>query len=114
MQDIWEFKDPQYPIYPTEKNYELLSSIIKTSSNQDSIVLDCFCGSGTTLKAAHDNGRKWIGIDQSKVAIMKTIEKLSSVKSNLMALSPDFQLLGYSGSNIDKNSTIADTKPDTI
>lgn len=54
IQDIWEFKDPQYPVYPTEKNSDLLDLIIKTSSKEDSIVLDCFCGSGTTLKAAHN------------------------------------------------------------
>ena len=65
LQDIWEFKDPQYPVYPTEKNPELLDIIIKTSSYEDSIVLDCFCGSGTTLNAAQINGRNWIGIDQS-------------------------------------------------
>lgn len=33
VQDIWEFKDPQYPSYPTEKNAQLLDLIIKTSSN---------------------------------------------------------------------------------
>ena len=49
IQDIWDFKDPQYPSYPTEKNSSLLDLIIKTSSNNDSIILDCFCGSGTTL-----------------------------------------------------------------
>ena len=69
VQDIWEFKDPQYPLYPTEKNTDLLDLIIKTSSNKNSIVLDCFAGSGTTLKAAHINERQWIGIDQSEEAI---------------------------------------------
>ncbi|NLA24437.1 MAG: site-specific DNA-methyltransferase, partial [Bacteroidales bacterium] len=62
VQDIWEYKDPQYPIYPTEKNPDLLDLIIRTSSNENSIILDCFSGSGTTLKAAQINGRKWIGI----------------------------------------------------
>lgn len=72
-QDIWDFKDPQYPIYPTQKNEELLQFIIKASSSTDSIVLDCFAGSGTTLKAASNLSRKWIGIDQSELAI-KTIK----------------------------------------
>lgn len=76
VQDIWEFKDPQYPTYPTEKNIELLDLIIKTSSNQNSIVLDCFCGSGTTLKAAQKNGRYWIGVDNSQHAIDTTLDKL--------------------------------------
>jgi len=69
IQDIWEFKDPQHPHYPTQKNLEMLNLIIRTSSNADSIVLDCFCGSGTTLVAAETLGRHWIGIDQSHQAI---------------------------------------------
>jgi adenine-specific DNA-methyltransferase len=46
MQDIWEFKDPQYPKYPTEKNFELLKRIVAASSDSGSLVLDCFKGSG--------------------------------------------------------------------
>lgn len=59
-QDIWEFKDPAYPVYPTEKNAEMLKVIIGTSSNPDDIVLDCFAGSGTTLVAAVEIVRPWI------------------------------------------------------
>jgi len=81
MQDIWEFKDPQYPVYPTEKNADLLDTIIKTSSNENSIVLDCFAGSGTTLKSAQLNHRKWIGIDQSEEAIKTIIQKLANRQS---------------------------------
>ena len=79
VQDIWEYKDPQSPTYPTEKNPVLLDRIIKTSSNPESMVLDCFCGSGTTLKSAHLLNRRWIGIDQSEQAIKATIRKLSAV-----------------------------------
>ena len=73
-QDVWEFKDPPYPIYPTEKNLEMLKVIIQASSNPDDIVLDCFAGSGTALVAAETLGRKWIGIDNSEIAI-ETIQK---------------------------------------
>jgi adenine-specific DNA-methyltransferase len=83
MQDIWEFKDPQYPQYPTEKNADLLDMIIKTSSNEASIVLDCFCGSGTTLLAAQNNRRKWIGIDKSELAINAAKNKLNIAKDDL-------------------------------
>ncbi|HOG36608.1 MAG TPA: site-specific DNA-methyltransferase [Paludibacteraceae bacterium] len=83
VQDIWEFKDPQYPDYPTEKNADMLDLIIKTSSNSDSIVLDCFCGSGTTLKAAQKYGRSWIGIDQSEHAMKATSEKLNLEERDL-------------------------------
>ena len=68
-QDIWEYKDPIYPEYPTQKNEDMLKFIIEASSLPNSIVLDCFCGSGTTLKAADMLGRFWIGIDQSDIAI---------------------------------------------
>lgn len=75
-QDIWKFKDPIYPSYPTQKNMDMLKFIVEASSQKDSIVLDCFCGSGTTLHAAQMLGRKWIGIDQSGVAIDVTKKNL--------------------------------------
>ncbi|NJL15110.1 MAG: site-specific DNA-methyltransferase [Microscillaceae bacterium] len=83
VQDIWEMKDPQYPLYPTEKNAELLKLIIKTSSNPSSYVLDCFCGSGTTLKSAQLLGRNWIGIDQSEQANKVSAQKLDSISGDL-------------------------------
>ncbi|MFZ4061319.1 MAG: site-specific DNA-methyltransferase [Bacteroidia bacterium] len=93
VQDIWEFKDPQIPAYPTEKNHRLLDLIIKTSSNVDSIVLDCFCGSGTTLKAAQLNNRKWIGIDQSDLAINATKNKFQKTENSLFAEPPEFEFI---------------------
>lgn len=93
MQDIWEFKDPQYPVYPTEKNSDLLDIIVKTSSNENSIILDCFAGSGTTLKSAQTNGRQWIGIDQSDEAIKAIINKLDGVEQNLFIEKSDYKHL---------------------
>lgn len=81
-QDIWEFKDPPYPSYPTEKNLEMLKVIIEASSNLDDIVLDCFAGSGTTLVAAEDLGRRWIGIDNSKIALDVAQKRLLSIKGH--------------------------------
>ncbi len=78
-QDVWCFKDPQYPIYPTEKNEEMIELIIKQSSNEDSIVMDCFCGSGITLKCANSLGRKFVGIDCSKLAIEVTQSSLGEI-----------------------------------
>ena len=69
IQDIWTFKDPQNPVYPTEKNHDMLKLIISQSSLEDSIVLDCFAGSGASLLCARELGRKWIGIDSSDEAI---------------------------------------------
>ena len=85
MQDIWDFKDYQYPVYPTEKNLDLLKHIVHTSSNEDSIVLDFFCGSGTTLCAAQELGRKWIGIDQSEKALKVAKKRLSSIQDTLFS-----------------------------
>jgi adenine-specific DNA-methyltransferase len=81
IQDIWEFKDPQHPLYPTQKNLEMLNLIIRTSSDVDSIVLDCFCGSATTLVAAEALGRRWIGIDESHQAIEVAKKRLGYEKT---------------------------------
>ena len=83
IQDILEFKDPQNPSYPTEKNFDLLKLIVNASSSTNSIVLDCFCGSGTTLKAAQELGRNWIGIDKSEEAINVALKKLTSKQKTL-------------------------------
>lgn len=84
MQDIWEdFKDPSKPKYPTEKNIDMIKKIIKTSSNVGDLVLDCFMGSGTTIIASHELGRKWIGIDKSPKSIEVVQNRLESAKSNL-------------------------------
>jgi DNA modification methylase len=60
--------------YPTQKPEALLERIIKASSNEGDLVLDPFCGCGTTIAAAQKLGRRWIGIDITHLAItlMKT------------------------------------------
>ncbi|MDI6736997.1 MAG: site-specific DNA-methyltransferase [Nanoarchaeota archaeon] len=93
IQDIIEFKDLQNPTYPTEKNLNLLKLIVSTSSNKDSIILDCFCGSGTTLKAAQELGRNWIGIDRSEEAIKAALQKLSSHQMNFLENGQEFEYL---------------------
>ena len=85
MQDIWEFKDPQYPQYPTEKNLELLEFIVAASSNDGDLVLDCFAGSGTTLVAAQTLNRNWIGIDKSRSAIKVAQKRLRGLPSSLFS-----------------------------
>ncbi len=85
MQDIWEFKDPQYPQYPTEKSLDLLKFIIEASSNEGDLVLDCFAGSGTTLIAAQSLNRNWIGIDKSEQAIKVAKKKLSDLPNSLFS-----------------------------
>ncbi len=82
VQDIWlDFKDAHNQNiditgYPTEKNIEMLEQIISASSDPGDLVLDCFAGSGTTLAAAGNLGRRWIGIDNSEEAIITIVNRL--------------------------------------
>jgi adenine-specific DNA-methyltransferase len=62
--------------YPTEKNLTLLSRIIEASSNPGDLVMDCYAGSGTTLVAASNLSRKWIGVDRSQEAIDTIMHRL--------------------------------------
>ncbi len=55
--------------YPTQKPKALLERIIKASSDKEDVVLDAFCGCGTTIDAAEELHRKWIGVDISPIAI---------------------------------------------
>ena len=62
--------------YPTQKPSALLERIIKASSNEGGVVLDCFCGGGTTISVAKKLNRRFIGIDQSVQAIKITQARL--------------------------------------
>jgi site-specific DNA-methyltransferase (adenine-specific) len=55
--------------YPTQKPEALLERIIKASSNEGELVLDPFCGCGTTISVAERLKRRWIGIDITHLAI---------------------------------------------
>lgn len=70
-----------------------IKTIILASSNENDLVLDCFCGSGTTLEAAHQLGRKWIGIDQSTEAIKATQKRLSGMEKDLFCIDANYQFL---------------------
>ncbi|WP_395741164.1 DNA methyltransferase [Prosthecobacter sp.] len=62
--------------YPTQKPELLLERLIKMGSNKGGLVLDPFCGSGTTLMAASKCGRRWIGGDNSSQAIAVATQRL--------------------------------------
>ena len=84
VQDIWvDYRDAHNQNiavtgYPTEKNGELLRRIIAASSDEGGLVLDAFAGSGTTLEAAHQLGRRWIGIDNSAEAVRAILGRFST------------------------------------
>ncbi len=64
--------------YPTQKPEALLERIIKASSNEGDIVLDPFCGCGTTISVSEKLHRKWIGIDITHLAIALMKSRLKS------------------------------------
>lgn len=76
--------------YPTQKPVALLERIITMSTESGDLVLDPFCGSGTTLVAAEKLGRKWIGIDISSTACQisrqRIQENYKENRSNLLQL----------------------------
>ena len=77
--------------YPTQKPEDLLERIIRASSNDGEIVLDCFVGGGTTAVVAQRLGRRFIACDQSRVAIAVTAERLKQESMKLQ----------YEGANLD-------------
>jgi site-specific DNA-methyltransferase (adenine-specific) len=77
--------------YPTQKPEALLRRIIQASSDKGDVVLDPFCGCGTTVAAAQSLGRKWMGIDISYEAIRIIRERLT--KAGLVEKS-DYEVWG--------------------
>lgn len=75
MDDIWTDVNALNAValerlgYPTQKPVQLLERIIRASSNTGDVVMDPFCGCGTTISAAQRLGRHWIGIDITHLAI---------------------------------------------
>ncbi len=73
LQDIWDDIKPESGSkdlgYPTQKPETLLERIISSSSNENNIVLDPFCGCGTATIASNTLKRKWIGIDVTHLSI---------------------------------------------
>jgi DNA modification methylase len=81
MCDVWEIRQIVGPTaerlgYPTQKPEALLDRIIKASSNEGDLVLDAFCGCGTTITVAQKLNRKWIGIDISPTACRVMADRL--------------------------------------
>ena len=67
--------------YDTQKPEALLERIIKASSNEDDLILDCFCGSGTTAAVAEKLNRRWIAADLGRFAIHTTRKRLLGIEN---------------------------------
>jgi DNA modification methylase len=95
LQDVWTDLRPIHNLsderlgYPTQKPVALLERILKASSNEGDLVLDPFCGCGTTIHAAEKLNRRWIGIDITHLAV-------GLIRDRLMNAFPmaDFEVLG--------------------
>lgn len=68
--------------YPTQKPEELLRKLISASSREGDLIMDFFCGSGTTLAVAEKLGRRWIGCDIGKLAIYTTQKRLLEISES--------------------------------
>lgn len=81
IQDIWlNYRDSinqqmKTTGYPTEKNADMLRMIVNASSNPGDLVMDVFAGSGTTLSAAEECGRRWIGADNSEESLLAIMRR---------------------------------------
>jgi site-specific DNA-methyltransferase (adenine-specific) len=82
LADVWNNishlhqKNPERTGYATQKPEALLERILLVSSEENDLVLDCFCGSGVTATVAERLGRRWIASDKSEQAIAITRERL--------------------------------------
>ena len=97
VSDFWDDIPPinsmahEYQNYQTQKPEELLERVVKASSNEGDLVLDAFCGSGTTLAVAEKLGRRWIGMDLGRYAIHVSRKRLIQVQRDLYAASDPYR-----------------------
>ena len=96
--DVWTDISPLQAIaaeklgYPTQKPVVLLERIIKASSNPGDVVLDPFGGCGTTIAAAQNLGREWIGIDITHLAI--ALQKYRLADAYGLQAGKDYKVIG--------------------
>lgn len=82
LSDVWEDISPlnsqaaERLGYPTQKPLALLERILKLASKEGDVVLDPFCGCGTTVDAAQKLGRRWVGIDVTYIAVDLIVKRL--------------------------------------
>jgi site-specific DNA-methyltransferase (adenine-specific) len=97
-QDIWADIPPLMGSarerlgYPTQKPVTLLKRIIEASTQEGAVVLDPFCGCGTTIEAAQQLNREWIGIDITHLAVGLIKRRLSDAFG--LNASTDYRVVG--------------------
>jgi DNA modification methylase len=97
LQNIWTDIPPVNPMalerqgYPTQKPIALLERIIQSSSNEGDLILDPFCGCGTTIMASQKLKRRWVGIDITHLAISLIRSRLKKVH---VIVEKDYTIIG--------------------
>ncbi len=85
---VWNYETVKQPQHPTQKPVDLIANIILHSSNEGDLVLDPFCGSGTTPVACVRTGRRYVGIDSDEGYCQIARQR---VKQELAQLTFDFR-----------------------
>jgi site-specific DNA-methyltransferase (adenine-specific) len=80
--------------YPTQKPLSLLERVLSASSNPGDVVLDPFCGCGTTIAAAQEMGRRWLGIDVTYIAIGQVEQRLRAAAMASGLPLPEYDVIG--------------------
>ena len=75
-------KDKEKYLHPTIKDINIIKNIIINSSKENDIVLDCFCGSGTTCVAAKELGRRFIGMEIDPEYHKIAVDRLNGINAN--------------------------------
>lgn len=99
LQDVWTDIKPIHNLgaerigYPTQKPLALMDRIIQSSTSPGGVILDPFCGCGTTIEAAESSGRQWIGIDVAIHAV-KVIEARLADLAERTKKKPSYEMEG--------------------
>ena len=117
LRDSWDDVKPIINVsrervgYPTQKPEALVERIINASSSAGDVILDAFVGGGTTAVVAQRLGRRWIAMDQSRIAVAVTVERLknATVERGLGdAPLPDFTVEHWGVYEAERLSSLSD------
>jgi len=116
MRDVWDIgiispTAKERLGYPTQKPEALLERIIKASSNEGDLILDAYCGCGTSIAVAERLKRNWIGIDITYQSISLVLRRLEDTFGN--ALLQDIKLDGIP-QDIESAIALANRKDDRL